>query len=717
MRQLIAGSGDLAVPTHGLTQRVLKWCYETPREAMGWAERDGLGVAFRRTPTGQDSGGREGAYFVHALVWRSGTLPAALLPGLRDSALWVARPPDTPLPQLHALRDVAALKLSDVAPLERATAVDLLAAYLANIEAGRPSALAADPAEAYRWAAALAGALPAHFELPSFSTYEAAHRAKDYDILAKPAPVPPFATISAGGVGDRLWRGAATLLLDAAAGDTSAAQAIDAVGEGAATLRAFATALRWWAVLDLVDPAGSPPASQHVADAAVDHRLLNRLLSGPRATNVARAVADGLRAAEVFDAADRIDRRRELIGALRLELTARRADAAIDALLRLQTAAGHDAGLIAEDVAAALERRHALEELDPQRAVALLGMLAGAPVKPVVEALIRPPANAAAIVADGRVPAQWRGMAAAAAPAALPARALLDSLTTDRHFADGFLGMPGALGALPEIFAAAPATLGYDALQAVDRDLTEEQRAELALPVLLRLPTLHRLGALTRYAPVGPAAATWSDAALDALVALVLDGRFTRSPLPGVVGWRLPRADTARAVGWENLLGDLHAARGRGAAALVTRAAREAVVLERPDDADAALEVVVDRSADLLGGDPEGWAAVTAAARRGDREPTLGFATRLARAAVRSGEHDRRSTARWTLAWIAGALDLDTLTRDEVDGPPFDRLTDHLRELDLDALGRVIDTWPRGQGKKWLKAHHKTLKRRYAEHP
>jgi hypothetical protein len=716
MRQLIAGSGDLAVPTHGLTQRVLKWCYETPCEAMGWAERDGLGVAFRRTPTGQDSGGREGAYFVHALVWRSGTLPAAILSGLRDATLWVARPPDVPPPRLEAFRDVEALGLGDVAPLERATAVDLLAAYLANVAAGRPSALGAGPAEAYRWAAALVGALPARFELPSFSTYEAAHRAKDYDILAEPAPAPPFAPIAPGAMSDRLWRGAATLLLDAAAGDRSAAEAVDAIGEGAATLRAFATALRWWTVLDLVDPTGSPPAAQQVADAAADHRLLNRLLSGPRATDVARAVADGLRTTEVFDAADRIDRRRELIGALRLELTARRPNAAIDALLGLRAAAGHDAGLIAEDVAIELARRHTLEELDPQRVVALLGMLAGAPVEQVVETLVRPPANAAAIVTDRRVPAQWRGMAAAANPTTLPATQLLESVVTDRRFTDGFLRMPGAIGALPEVFAVAPATLAYDALQVVDRDLTEAERASLALPIVRRLPALHRLGALARYAPVGPAAAPWSDAALDALVALILDGRFARSPLPGVVDWRLPRADTPRAIGWENLLSDLHAARGRGASALFERAAREAVLLERPEDVDAALEVIVDQAADLLGGEPAGWAAAVAAARDGG-EPALDFATRLARAAIRPGERDRRSAVRWTLGWIADALDLDALARDEVDGPPFDHLTDPLRKLDLDMLGRTIDSRRRAPGKKWLKAHHKALKRRYSEQP
>ena len=79
--QIIAGSGNLADRSSALAQFVLQWCYDSHRLAFGWVEREGVVVAFRRTPTGLDASGWSGAFFVHALVWRGGLLAPSCSPG------------------------------------------------------------------------------------------------------------------------------------------------------------------------------------------------------------------------------------------------------------------------------------------------------------------------------------------------------------------------------------------------------------------------------------------------------------------------------------------------------------------------------------------------------------------------------------------------------------------------------------------------------------
>jgi hypothetical protein len=715
MRQLVSGSGGLAVPAEALTQRVLGWCYPTSEASLGWLERDGLGVAFRRTPTGRDAAGRPGAFFVHALVWRSGSFPPELLPGLADAAIWTTAPPDDPPSRLPPLRTVDELCLGSPAAPPRDELLAALAAHLGNVAAGRGSYLALPPFDAFRLAAHVARALPRHYELPSFSTYEEANRAGDYDMLAAPeAPAASFGRIAPDGPADRLWRLAAGLLLDAAEGDESAAAVVDALSERAARLGDFASTLRLWVVLDDPGPA-EPPQPGALAAAATEPRLLTRLLRGPHALDVGRAIVEGRRAREIAAAASRIGRLDALAAVVRDVLAAREPGPAVQGLVHAHDALGATGTKLAAELATMWYGAGELAALPPDDAAVLLRLLENAGVPEVGETLAMLPANAERVAGNPTMPAAWRGAAVAAAPHVLTRRRLVQQLVASPGFAEGFARAADApaFAALRDAFAAVRPGQAYEALQRLDRALTEQQRSALALPVVLRLDPRARLAGLLAYAPAAAEdAEPWCEAALDTYVAIVMRSRSTVEPLPPLGELRLPPGRSKRAVAFARIAAELGAARRR---ALTLDACERALHAAAPlagDDADAALEAVADAAADGFA-TRQRWAAAVRAVAAAGREDPLSVAARFARAAVRTGARDRREAAYWTVLWIAAALDRRDFRRGDLGRPPFDRLPRRLRALDAGSLKEDADAAPRGPARRWLNDVSRAVAARY----
>ncbi len=248
--QLVAASGKLGSRADSITQKVLPWCYALKSDSRGWIEQNGVGVAFRRTPTGRDAHGREGAFFVHALIWESGAMPAELLGGLWDADVWVSRPPEEPPDRLELIRSPESLGLAAAHAVDPSVMLATMAGLLKNIAGVRKSRIELSPAEAYSVASTLVAVLPVRFGLVSFSSYEERDRATAYDIVAGPATGPQHTPVGPDQEPAAAWVGAARLLLSASHGDGEAVTLVDLIGAEAATLPDFVNRVRRWAELE-----------------------------------------------------------------------------------------------------------------------------------------------------------------------------------------------------------------------------------------------------------------------------------------------------------------------------------------------------------------------------------------------------------------------------------------------------------------------------------
>ena len=262
-----------------MTQLALRWCGPTSRAACGWIERDGIGVAFRRTPTGQDASGREGAFFVHVLIWKAGEFPANLLAGLWDADVWVLRPPDHPPEKLAPIQTVDELGLAVAVRLEWEDVVCALGAHLENVAAGRRSAIALAEDAAFAYASAIARLLPSRFGLPSFSTFEEPSQELEYDMIATHEPHRHFERIAPGARPAQVWASAAETLIEAHDGVASAADVVSALAERAADLADFVTRLGDWTALETSPNRELRGGAVGVALAASDQRLLARMFA------------------------------------------------------------------------------------------------------------------------------------------------------------------------------------------------------------------------------------------------------------------------------------------------------------------------------------------------------------------------------------------------------------------------------------------------------
>ena len=466
-----------------------------------------------------------------------------------------------------------------------------------------------------------------------------------------------FAPIGADPPADRTWLTAAEILLEAAHGDQAAVDIVAAHSAAATSVGALATALRGWAVLDGADAAQAPDTTA-LATAAAEPRLLSRLLDRGRAPAIARAIVAGQPADGIVEAARRLGRANVLTAAF-----ARRARAA-----PARRGAGH-AGGRAERARPAhrghrgrarphLAARRPPRRTAPREAVSLLTFTGGAADPELVAALLSSSANAQAVVDDRRLPAAWHGYAAAVHPGVIGPRELADRLAREWDFADGYLHAAD-VARLADLLAAVPTAQAHAVLKAVDRRLREGERAQLALPVVLRLEPHSRLSALLQYAPAAAQRPPeWNEALLDAFVHVTLATRARTTALtsPSVLDLGAGHAPRVRA--WQELSTALKVPYGGSLSATrVDEAARAAASLPSADDVDAALEVIVDGAAERLRGTATAWESAMSTVRAHTTESTLAFAARPARAAVRAAEGDRRAVAMWTILWLADLLD------------------------------------------------------------
>ncbi len=720
LRQVVAGSGRLGDPTNGVTQLALPWCGYTSRPACGWVERDGIGVAFRRTPTGQDAAGREGAFFVHALIWRAGAFPASLLGGLWDADVWVLEPPDDPPAKLAAIQTVEELGLGRAPALDDVAVRRAVAAHLENLAAGRRSSIALAPAEAFACSAAIAVLLPSQFGLPAFSTFEEPSRELAYDLVASLDAPRHFAPIAPDVEPGPVWSAAAQLLLDAHDGDDSAAAVVATLAERAPDLARFAGELGQWASLETAMTPDERSGQSGVTLAASDARLLARVFARFGVAEIARGVARGHGVAAVLRHAAALGQERAIFDALAPELGHGAPGDAVTTLARIANVSADAiaSARLAAAVGAAWQRRGALGELDGPAVHRLLALLVDAPAESVVEELLQTDAATVLVVADEALPPAWRGRAAAAHPRLITPDALTALLSTSADAARAFAGRvtESGLQTLAVVLEHASPELGMRVVEFVGTYLPDERRSELALPVAQRLSPPDRFPAIVRYAP--PAARRdqqWGHALLDAYVGHALATRASSGDLPRLERSQLPATDDGRFAAWRTVLERLASLRSWTREAELAEAARTAASVADAADRDAALELIVDRAADAFGGDRRSWAAAMDALALIAGEPSPEFADRVARAALRGTRPLPRRFASWVIIWVAEALDGGRLTSGELRDTPLDHLWAQLGRADVDDLTARLKEHRRGSaGRRWLRDNRDRLAERYA---
>jgi hypothetical protein len=718
--QIVAGSGKLGSRASGLTHMVLPWCYFQKTESCGWIERSGVGVAFRRTPTGRDAYGRLGAFFVHALVWQPGTMPAELLPGLWDASLWVTSPPDEPPERLEPIRDEEELGLGEAPAVERDVMTVTLAGLLENLAGSRLSALDLPPARAYGVASRLAAALPAKFGLISFSTHEEPDRADAYDLVAGAPPGPRHAAVGPGTQPASDWTEAARLLLDGREGDANARALVDTIAGQASSLPEFADRMRRWVEIEAESASPEVPLDpRSLAWLVQSPQLVAFLLRGAGARWLARACVVGERI-DVLEAVRRADSEGRFVAALEQELLRASPAEAISCLGRIER------GLAAQTHGLALTlaeswRGGGLGQLSPQDAVSLARLLASnrAPTSTpaaIVDELTSAPGLAGALACAESLPVEWRANAAAAHPEEVPGQALATAIAYEREFAPTFVrrsGQPG-IRRLQAAIADAPMPLALACAERAGAYLASaEDRVNLVWPSIARLPARERLDVLNRYALDIEFEEAWVAATIEALVDTVLGGRDGGRALPRVGGPALNvrlRSTTDRIEAWRGL----SVVVGATGELRVEQALRQVSMLADPRESDAALEVVVDAVCERANRTREQWLTAVATVAWGTRGDDEAFALRLARAALRGGGGDRRILARWTVEWVADAIDRKTVSPGVFGDTVLDAVASRLRPPDVEAIDEYASRRPRrSASRKWLKDIEKTAAKQF----
>jgi hypothetical protein len=426
---------------------------------------------------------------------------------------------------------------------------------------------------------------------------------------------------------------------------------------------------------------------------------------------VARAVLDGHFGEAVVNAARSAQRTDDLVAAVRAELARRPPAAALAALEHARPALGARTATTAAALSADWLADGSLAGLEPEQAVALLRIVgANAPAE-LVDRLVGAPAVARLALAERRLEAEIHGRAAALNPGLMPPGTLVDRLRTEWDFAAAYARDPDAarLRELADVLGGLGASEAYKLLQAIDRRLSDTTRAKLALDVVVRLEPRQRLPALQQYAPRdGDRDPRWSRAAVEALVEYTLRTRERQTALVTIDSLALPASSDPRVSLWRELG---LALRPYSFAGQVRAALRTVRAFASAEDRDAALELTVDAGARALVGDREGWWEAMQALADARLEGSPVFAARLARAANRTGDEDRRLIALRTIYWIADLLDNREIGRGELGRAPFSTLHRRLHEIDLETLEDVAKHRSRGQGQKWLKDNVKALAR------
>jgi hypothetical protein len=317
-------------------------------------------------------------------------------------------------------------------------------------------------------------------------------------------------------------------------------------------------------------------------------------------------------------------------------------------------------------------------------------------------------------VTEPELPAEAYGRAAALHPGLLAPRELSRRLRKEWDFATAYArgAGPEQLRELAAVLDVLDAGEAYQVLDAIDRHLPEHARTELARTIIGRLEPHQRLEPIRRYAPRGaerdPA---WNTLSIDALVDHTLRVRNRDGALWGPGAILLTRSSDARVRAWDDLRASL---RGGMFETHVQAALHAVEVLPSERERDAAFELIVDAGATQLLAHRDAWLAAMRELEAAGPDAPGDFAVRLARAALRPGDPDRRLIALRTVHWVAKALDRRDLGRGEVGEPPFSRLHERLHAIDVEVVDEAARAASRGPGQKWLKDTVKALRRRLA---
>ncbi len=246
--QLVACSSRLRERPK-LMDAVRPWLRFQPGDAVGFAQVDGYGLAFRRTDNGLDNAGRSGAFFTHALVFPAG-LP---VDRLRQAYALLDR---TEPPQRHAdlpseLADLVLAGAPDswrVEPDDHALVGTLLSQLAAGsaVEARWPG-----EEDAWRIVSLVVRAVPEPLPACTVSAQLPAVRRAGTIAIA----IDPEGRESTGD--DAAWQLAASLVLEAP-DDLVAARVLEVLRGLDPDCRRFCQLLGAWASLERTARAGLP---------------------------------------------------------------------------------------------------------------------------------------------------------------------------------------------------------------------------------------------------------------------------------------------------------------------------------------------------------------------------------------------------------------------------------------------------------------------------
>ncbi len=440
LQQIIAASPGLSDPRSPTTQKALKFCYSPARPTTGWCQADGVRVIFRRTPLGLDGRGRPGKYFVHVLA--GDDLRPAQIDSIINSQLLLSQAPETAGTMLEQVPSPDTASLATLSPPE--AGIEAVGHYLANLAAGRLTALRATSERAVQLASFVARLLPDSLGLVGFSESETASDSAQYDITLAPAPTPLFAEIDPASSAPDGWREAAQLLLDADAGDQYARDCIGVLAGSAATRRDFSIALSHWCAIE----RGTLDAVTMDALSWLDQEpaLRRRALRSAALSTIVELALQGRQPAALV-----LEHDLDSNGSLVLDAVC------LAAQDRLAIAVDRLASAGATALSRAIISRMSPFEIDlaplqPNRQRALLDLFrSDGQRSPAVERLLDNLSLAVSIVGDPRVPVGWQIFAIRKHAARLQASAIGQFLARWPDLTDQLCASPVSASVLDQI--------------------------------------------------------------------------------------------------------------------------------------------------------------------------------------------------------------------------------------------------------------------------
>ena len=424
---------------------------------------------------------------------------------------------------------------------------------------------------------------------------------------------------------------------------------------------------------------------------AHDAHLALSLADGRGVTSLVRAFADGSpEARHIVASASANGARDALVTELTATIEALDPARAVALLVELRSAAPSTASACTEAVLASWTTEGRLQAVRPAQALALAGALSADGSMPGVggRALLARPDFARAIARSPEIPPIWRARAVAADPAAVAPSDLTQSLAREADFAATLLAdrRPAVLDAVGAAIHAASPELAATIIEAAGRYVAPPTADEWRWSLIRR-----SVGAFDRYQWVRAliaekgADALWTERALDAYAAAIVELGASAQPLPMLDDRVVAGATSPRAKAWRVL----HAALSRSPPHLP--AALRAVSELDAHDHQAALERVVDEVFAWCLSETEFYRELDVVWHAG-AEPPAEHALRMARAAGRPRE---RAAAIGTLAAvrrIAALISSQLIPLSILDAPELRRLApvrDEYARAELLATRRV----------------------------